>query len=59
MAEDSIPGILAEQCLGHEVPGIRGLHARAPSSTGRHGKDDLPDSSQHAKRPHPKSEGGA
>jgi hypothetical protein len=29
MAEDSIPGILAEQRLGHEVPGMRGLYAHA------------------------------
>jgi hypothetical protein len=29
MAEDGIPEILAEQRLGHEVPGMRGLYARA------------------------------
>lgn len=29
MAEDGIPEILAEQRLGHEVPGIRGLYAHA------------------------------
>ena len=27
MAEDGIPEILAEQRLGHEVPGMRGLYA--------------------------------
>jgi hypothetical protein len=27
MAEDNIPEILAEQRLGHEVPGMRGLYA--------------------------------
>ena len=26
MAEDGIPEILAEQRLGHQVPGIRGLY---------------------------------
>jgi hypothetical protein len=26
MAEDGIPDILAEQRLGHEVPGMRGLY---------------------------------
>jgi hypothetical protein len=29
MAEDCIPEILAEQRLGHEVPGMRGLYAHA------------------------------
>jgi hypothetical protein len=29
MAEDGIPEILAEQRLGHEVPGVRGLYAHA------------------------------
>jgi hypothetical protein len=29
MAEDGIPEILAEQRLGHEVPGTRGLYAHA------------------------------
>jgi integrase len=29
MAEDGIPEILAEQRLGHEVPGIRGVYAHA------------------------------
>ena len=29
MAEDGIPEILAEQRLGHEVPGMRGLYAHA------------------------------
>ncbi len=28
MAEDGIPDILAEQRLGHEVPGMRGLYTR-------------------------------
>jgi hypothetical protein len=27
MAEDGIPEILAEQRLGHDVPGMRGLYA--------------------------------
>jgi hypothetical protein len=29
MAEDGIPEILAEQRLGHQVPGMRGLYAYA------------------------------
>ena len=29
MTEDSIPEILTEQRLGHQVPGIRGLYAHA------------------------------
>jgi hypothetical protein len=29
MAEDTIPEILAEQRLGHQVPGMRGLYAHA------------------------------
>jgi integrase len=29
MAEDGIPEILAEQRLGHQVPGMRGLYAPA------------------------------
>jgi hypothetical protein len=29
--EDGIPEILAEQRLGHEVPGMRGLYAHAPT----------------------------
>ena len=29
MAEDSIPEILAEQRLGHDIPGMRGLYAHA------------------------------
>jgi hypothetical protein len=29
MAEDGIPEILAEQRLGHQVPGMRGLYACA------------------------------
>jgi hypothetical protein len=37
MAEDSIPEILAEQHLGHEVPGMRGLYAHAPNRM----RDDL------------------
>ena len=37
MAEDGIPEILAEQRLGHEIPGMRGLYAHA---SGRM-RDDL------------------
>ena len=37
MAEDGIPEILAEQRLGHQVPGMRGLYAHA---SGRM-RDDL------------------
>jgi hypothetical protein len=37
MADDGIPEILAEQRLGHQVPGIRGLYAHA---SGRM-RDDL------------------
>jgi hypothetical protein len=33
MAEDGIPDILAEQRLGHGVPGMRGLYIRT-SRTG-------------------------
>jgi Phage integrase family len=29
MAEDGIPDVLAEQRLGHEVPGMRGLYTHA------------------------------
>jgi hypothetical protein len=29
MAEDGIPEVLAEQRLGHQVPGMRGLYAHA------------------------------
>ena len=29
MAEDGIPEILAEQRLGHDIPGMRGLYAHA------------------------------
>jgi hypothetical protein len=29
MAEDGVPEILAEQRLGHQVPGMRGLYAHA------------------------------
>ena len=119
MAEDGIPEILAEQRLGHEVPGMRGLYAhasdrmrdnlkaalpgtlerlpprprrhppalaapatrrtprRAPPNTppsprsdttthqaphndpGRQGEDDLPNSSQPARKPRPKITGEA
>jgi hypothetical protein len=31
MAEDGIPEILAEQRLGHDVPGMRGLYVHASS----------------------------
>ena len=37
MAEDGIPEILAEQRLGHEVPGMRGLYAHASDRM----RDDL------------------
>ncbi len=37
MAEDGIPEILAEHCLGHEVPGMRGLYAHASDRM----RDDL------------------
>lgn len=37
MAEDGIPEILAEQCLGHEVPGMRGLYGHASERM----RDDL------------------
>ena len=37
MAEDGIPEILAEQRLGHEVPGMRGLYAHASARM----RDDL------------------
>jgi len=30
MAKDGIPEMLAEQRLGHEVPGMRGQYAHAP-----------------------------
>jgi hypothetical protein len=33
MAEDGIPEILAEQRLGHEVPGMRGLYAHASAGS--------------------------
>jgi hypothetical protein len=29
MTEDRIPEILGELCLGHEVPGMRGLYSHA------------------------------
>ncbi len=37
MAEDGIPEILAEQRLGHEVPGVRGLYAHVTDRM----RDDL------------------
>jgi hypothetical protein len=37
MAEDGIPEILAEQRLGHQVPGMRGLYAHASARM----RDDL------------------
>jgi hypothetical protein len=37
MAEDGIPQILAEQRLGHQVPGMRGLYAHASARM----RDDL------------------
>lgn len=37
VAEDNIPEILAEQRLGHQVPGIRGLYAHASNRM----RDDL------------------
>ena len=37
MAEDGVPEILAEQRLGHEVPGMRGLYAHASDRM----RDDL------------------
>ena len=37
MAEDGIPEILAEQRLGHQVPGMRGLYAHASDRM----RDDL------------------
>ena len=40
MAEDGIPEILAEQRLGHEVPGMRGLYA--------HASDRMRDELKHA-----------
>jgi integrase len=40
MAEDGIPEILAEQRLGHEVPGMRGLYA--------HTSDRMRDDLKHA-----------
>jgi len=36
-SEDGIPEILAEQRLGHEVPGMRGLYAHASDRM----RDDL------------------
>ena len=42
MAEDGIPEILAEQRLGHEVPGMRGLYAHASDRM----RDDLKDALQ-------------
>ena len=40
MAEDGIPEILAEQRLGHTVPGMRGLYA--------HTSDRMRDDLRHA-----------
>ena len=37
MAEDGIPEILAEQRLGHDVPGMRGLYTHASDRM----RDDL------------------
>ncbi|HUY45148.1 MAG TPA: hypothetical protein VMV92_05425 [Streptosporangiaceae bacterium] len=37
MTEENIPEILAEQRLGHQVPGIRGLYAHASDKM----RDDL------------------
>ena len=37
MAEDGIPEILAEQRLGHQVPGMRGLYAHTSDRM----RDDL------------------
>ena len=42
MAEDGIPEILAEQRLGHEVPGMRGLYAHASDRM----RDDLKEALQ-------------
>lgn len=42
MAEEGIPEILAEQRLGHQVPGMRGLYAHA---SGRM-RDELKDALQ-------------
>jgi integrase len=44
MAEDNIPEILAEQRLGHQVPGIRGLYAHASDRM----RDDLKASQRHS-----------
>src|SRR6185437_15614689 len=37
MAEDGVPEILAERCLGHEVPGMRGLYTHVSDRM----RDDL------------------
>ena len=42
MTEDGLPEILAEQRLGHEVPGMRGLYAHASDRM----RDDLKDALQ-------------
>jgi hypothetical protein len=42
MAEDGIPEILAEQRLGHEVPGMRRLYAHASDRM----RDELKDALQ-------------
>ncbi len=57
MAEDGIPEILAEQRLGHQVPGMRGLYAHASERM----RDDLTqalqarweESLKRARRPRP------
>ncbi|HEY1347497.1 MAG TPA: tyrosine-type recombinase/integrase [Streptosporangiaceae bacterium] len=36
MAEDGIQDILAEQRLGHEVPGMRGLYTHVSDACARH-----------------------
>ena len=43
MAEDGIPEILAEQRLGHQVPGMRGLYAHASQRM----RDELTAALQH------------
>ena len=42
MAEDGIPEILAEQRLGHQVPGMRGLYAHVSDRM----RDELKDALQ-------------
>jgi hypothetical protein len=43
MAEDGIPGILAEQRLGHQVPGMRGLYTHASDRMRDESTYDRPD----------------